>query len=263
MKNNNILLLGSSGFIGQYLSRFLQSRGIVVTEFDIKNSPTQDARFAKLPLKGVDTVLFLAWDVGGSKYLYKESTQVNQMQWNVELMLNVFRQIKASKKEFLFTSSQLAEEIDTVYGVTKRLGEVWTKILGGKIIRFWNIYGSIEDEGQRSHVVSDLVKQAINTKNINLMTDGQEERQFIHVEDACKGILSALEAKSGSVYDITTFEWMKVIDLAKIIAKYTDAKIIPSSKKGRTPITPHAKKLPSWEAEITLDQGIKKMINAV
>jgi hypothetical protein len=77
----------------------------------------------------------LAWEVGGAKYLYRDDIQFVQLDSNLKLMLNVFPQLQAAKAQFLFVSSQLAEEHDTVYGSTKRLGEVWTHLLGGTRVR--------------------------------------------------------------------------------------------------------------------------------
>ncbi|MDE1966819.1 MAG: NAD(P)-dependent oxidoreductase [Patescibacteria group bacterium] len=68
MKNKRTiknLVLGSSGYVGSAFTRFLEAKGEKVIPFDIKRSEKEDARFAKLPLKDVDRVYFIAWDVGG------------------------------------------------------------------------------------------------------------------------------------------------------------------------------------------------------
>ena len=133
------LVIGSEGFIGKSLCLFLEKKGEKVVHFDIKRSKSEDARKAKIDFSKIDKIYLLAWDVGGAKYLYKEDAQVSQLEWNLELLSNLMPQIGKSKKPFLFISSQLAEEYDTVYGVTKRLGEVWTRLLKGVFIRQWNV----------------------------------------------------------------------------------------------------------------------------
>lgn len=40
----------------------------------------------------------------------------------------------------------------------EEIGEVWTKELGGKTVRLWNVYGW-EEPDIRSHVIPDLVIQ--------------------------------------------------------------------------------------------------------
>jgi nucleoside-diphosphate-sugar epimerase len=201
MKN---LVLGSEGFVGKYLCKYLEKKGEQVVRFDIKRSKKEDCRFAKLTLKGIDKVFFLAWDVGGAKYLYREDTQLKQLQWNIDILKNVMPQLKVP---FVFTSSQLAEE-NTVYGITKKLGEFWTKLMGGCFVRLTNVYGVDEKTSERSHVISDFVNQAKKGK-IKMMTDGSEKRQFIHLEDICN-----------TLYE-TKNSWVSIKDIAQIIQTIT------------------------------------------
>jgi nucleoside-diphosphate-sugar epimerase len=109
--------------------------------------------------------------------------------------------------------------------------------------------------------MSDFVQQAVNTGKIKMITDGQEKRQFIHIDDVCIAWHKALSENIKGIHDVTSFEWIKIIDIANIIAKYTDAQVIPGDKKGSTPITPIKGRIPGWFPTVNLDEGIKKMIN--
>jgi len=68
------LVLGSAGQIGAELCTFLKKEGHEVLTFDIEDDSIQDLR-----IKGIvdslvsqsDFVMFLAFDVGGSRYLKK------------------------------------------------------------------------------------------------------------------------------------------------------------------------------------------------
>ena len=246
------LVIGSDGFIGNYLCDFLEKQGESVVRFDIKRGEHEDARKAKIDFSEIDRIYFLAWDVGGAKYLYKESAQLYQLEWNLKLLSNLMPQIGKSGKPFLFISSQLAEEYDTVYGVTKRLGEVWTRLLGGVFIRQWNVYGPVENNSERSHVVSDFVRQAVETGEIRMMTTGEEKRQFINISDVCQAWHIAISNNLKGIHDVTSFEWVKVIDVANLIAKITGAKVIPGKKIGSTPITPIKGKIPGWFPKVDL-----------
>lgn len=257
MKN---LVLGSEGFIGKSFCKYLEALGESVVRFDIKNADKEDARLAKIDFSDIDRVYFLAWDVGGAKFLYKEDAQLGQLDWNVTLMLNVMNQLKDSKKPFLFISSQLAEEYDTVYGVTKRLGEIWTRLLDGVFIRQWNVYGPLEESSIRSHVVSDFVHQAITEGEINMLTTGEEKRQFIHIDDVCRAWHAALEQNLKGKHDVTSFEWITVREIADIIASHTGAKVIPGTKIGSTPLTPISGKIRNWNPTVTIEEGLKRMV---
>lgn len=257
----NNLVIGSEGFIGKSFCHFLESQGESVTHFDIKrDGEKEDARYATISMADVDRVYFLAWDVGGAKYLYKEDAQLNQLDWNLKLLHNVMRQLQESKKPFLFISTQLAEEYDTVYGATKRLGEIWTRLLNGVFIRQWNVYGPLEEHSIKSHVMSDFVHQALTTGEIHMLTDGQEVRQFIHIDDVCEAWHLALSRDLKGIHDVTSFEWIKIIDIANKIASITGAKVIPGEKSGSTPLTPMSGKISGWSPKVGIDEGIKRMV---
>lgn len=265
MKNKKIknLVIGSEGFLGQPLCKFLEEKGEDVTHFDIKRNKKEDARFADLKLNNYDRIYFLAWEVGGAKYLYKKETQLTQLNWNIDLLRNVMTQIQKHKKPFVFVSSQLADETDTIYGALKRTGELWTLELQGICVRLWNIYGASEKIDEKSHVVADFIHQAKKTGKIKMMTEGNEKRQFTHVRDISEALHHLFENNMvGKIYDLTNFEWTSMLELAHIIAKHTKAKVIPGDKKGvdRNFVTIKGKPK-GWHPKIGLEQGLIDLIN--
>lgn len=255
------LVIGSEGFVGRSLCAYLENLGEQVVRFDIKRGNHEDARRIALPLQGIDRVYFLAWDVGGAKYLYREDVQFRQLDWNLQLLGNVMPQLRSARIPFLFVSSQLAEEPDTVYGVTKRLGEVWTRLLGGLCLRLWNVYGAYEDETERSHVAADFVHQALTRGRIDMMTTGEEVRQFIHIDDVCAAFHQALSRGCRGRYDVSSSEWVRVLDLALLIGELTGAQVIPGTRLGSTPRTPSVGNLPDWQPAVPLREGVARMIN--
>jgi nucleoside-diphosphate-sugar epimerase len=256
------LVIGSDGFVGRPFCDYLESIGEKVVRFDIKRSVDEDARVAVLDLSEMDRIYFLAWDVGGAKYLYRDDAQFRQLDWNLSLMLNLMPQLQKASKPFLFVSSQLAEETDSVYGVTKRLGEVWTKLLGGVRVRLWNVYGAVENVSDRSHVVADFLYQAKKYGEIKMLTSGDEMRQFIHISDVCHALHSALSQQIQGIYDVTSFEWVRVRDVGEIIAKLTNSKLILGKLEGSTPRTPIMGKIPNWKPKVELIQGLSMMVKA-
>lgn len=257
----NNLVIGSDGFVGRPLCDYLESQGERITRFDIKRGDHEDGRNATLPLSGIDRVYFLAWEVGGAKYLYRDDVQFRQLDWNLQLLLNVMPQFRVAKIPFLFVSSQLAQEYDTVYGVTKRLGEVWTHLLEGVRVRLWNVYGNYERPNERSHVISDFVHQALEKGCIEMMTTGNEIRQFIYIDDACRAFHAAIRGHLQGVYDVTTFEWVSILDVARTIGELTGAEVIPGSKVGSTPQTPMVGKIPGWHATVPIHEGLSRMVD--
>ncbi len=254
------LVIGSEGFVGRSFCHHLETQNKRVVHFDIKNGEQEDARKTFLPLEGVTHVYFLAWEVGGAKYLYRNDVQFLQLDWNLQLMLNVMPQLRESGIPFLFVSSQLAEEHDTVYGVTKRLGEVWTHLLKGVRVRLWNVYGAYEASTERSHVIADFIHQALDTGRIAMMTTGEEMRQFIYVDDVCNAFETALDKRLEGIYDVSSFEWVRILDVAKTIGAITGAKVIPGERVGSTPITPMVGRIPDWLPQVDLHEGLRRTI---
>jgi len=255
------LVIGSEGFVGRPFCAYLRALGETVQPFDRVRSPAEDARTATLPLSNAQRVYFLAWEVGGAKYLYRGDNQLAQLEWNLALMQNSLRQFAESGTPFLFVSSQLADTVDTVYGVTKRLGEVWTQLLpAGVCVRLWNVYGGYEDSTERSHVVADFVHQALDHGVIRMMTTGAERRQFVHIDDVCRGFHAALTQGLRQVCDVSSFVWTSVLEVAQMIGHLTGADVIPGTRTGRTPMTPNRNPVPGWRAEVDLREGLSRMI---
>ena len=108
-----ILVLGSSGQVGAYLTDYLRNKGYDVREFDIVNGPGQDMTTIPNPelyrhIMMADFVFFLAFDVGGSRYLKKYQHTFEFINNNTRLMANAFTLIEKYKKPFVFASSQMS-----------------------------------------------------------------------------------------------------------------------------------------------------------
>ncbi len=222
------LVLGGDGTIGKALCNHLININEEVISVDLKSGfdiTTQDLH----QFKNVDYVWFLAWEVGGAKYLSNEKYLLDIIRNNTTICQKVFRFLEETKLPFMFASSQLAAA-DTPYGVTKLLGEEWTRILGGQICRFWNVYGW-EIPGEKSHVIPDLIMQALTKQKIELLTDGQEQRQFIYIDDCVKNMVAIRNLQATRV-DITDGNWITIEHIAQQIAVQHNVPIKLGSKKG-------------------------------
>jgi nucleoside-diphosphate-sugar epimerase len=146
-------------------------------------------------------------------------------------MVNAFEYLSRYKKPFVFASSQMSNMGYSPYGVLKNVGELYTKSLNGLIVKFWNVYG-VEHDFEKSHVITDFIRKGFETGVIDMLTDGQEEREFLYAEDCCE----ALEVIMNN-YKEFSFNSTKIIDIAHIIkgqfnliGKH-DVKLEPSSEK--------------------------------
>ena len=195
-----VTILGSSGQIGAYLTQYLRDKGHQVTEFDKNYDERHDMTvIPNLKLHGAimnsDFVFFLAFDVGGSHYLKKYQHTFKFLDNNARMMVNAFEYIVRYKKPFVFASSQMSNMSYSPYGVMKRVGELYTKSLNGLIVKFWNVYG-IEKDMEKAHVITDFIVKGFETGNIDMMTDGTEEREFLYAEDCCQALETVMEKYS-------------------------------------------------------------------
>ena len=220
-----VLNLGSSGQIGAYLTEYLRKKGHEVIEYDKNlgaryNLTAIPSTWLESCIKEADFVFFLAFDVGGSRYLKKYQHTFDFINNNTRLMANVFGLLEKYNKRFVFASSQMSNMSYSPYGVMKRVGELYTTSLKGLIVKFWNVYG-IEKDMDKAHVITDFIKKGFEEGDFEMMTDGTEERQFLYAEDCCEALETIMENytdfKPEDPLHITSFHATSIKEVAAII----------------------------------------------
>jgi len=276
-----IAVLGSSGQIGAYLTEYLRNKGHQVHEFDMVNTPDED--MTTIPntlleerIADSDFVFFLAFDVGGSRYLKKYQHTFQFINNNCRLMANAFTLIQKYNKQFVFASSQMSNMSYSPYGVLKNVGELYTKSLNGLIVKFWNVYG-IEKDHEKAHVITDFISKGFETGIIDMMTDGEEERDFLYAEDCCEALETVMEHYSEFTSEdklhITSFKYTKIKDIANIIAgqfnligKY-DIKVQPSTEKDSVQLDKRNQAdtfiMKWWSPKTSIESGISKIFESM
>ena len=272
-----VTILGSRGQIGAYLTEYLRDKGHEVTEFDVMNGEDQDLTVIPNPklqhdIRLSDFVFFLAFDVGGSRYLKKYQHTYEFINNNTRIMTNVFQWLKEYRKPFVFASSQMSNMSYSPYGVLKRVGELYTQTLGGLTVKFWNVYG-VENDKEKSHVITDFIRKGFEEGEFEMMTDGTEERQFLYAEDCCEALETIMNCysdfKPTDPLHITSFRNDPIKSVAEIIqgqfnliGRY-DVKIKPGVAKDSVQMDKRNEAdnyiTGWWMPKTTLDKGIAKV----
>jgi nucleoside-diphosphate-sugar epimerase len=267
------LVLGSAGLIGRTLCEYLMEQSHDVTGFDLIDSQAQDLRIPNNQqlihqIENCDFVFFLAWDVGGAKYLQQQQQEFSFLHNNIAIMYNVFDILSKTKKPFLFTSSQMSGYAKSTYGLTKLLGEHLTRSLDSVVVKLWNVYG-YEPISQKSHVVADFLHKALTANAIDMLTDGQEQRQFLYARD-CAECLYILSQKYQALardkeYHVTSFEWTSIHDLAWAVADCLPGVVVQRGHnqdmiQAGNKIQPNNHVLEYWTPSTDLRSGIKQII---
>ena len=275
-----VLILGSEGQVGAYLTEYLNDKGYEVLEFDIVNGRHQDMTVipnAELHRKVMlaDFIFFLAFDVGGSHYLKKYQHTFKFIDNNTRLMANAFGLIEKYNKPFVFASSQMSNMSYSPYGVLKRVGELYTKSLNGLIVKFWNVYG-IEKDAEKAHVITDFIRKGFETGIIDMMTDGTEQRDFLYAEDCCEALETVMLQNSNFTSDsdlhITSGIYTSILEIAQQIQLYfggiqKEVEIVPATSKdevqkdARNISDPYIRKW--WEPKTSVTLGIGKVFESM
>jgi nucleoside-diphosphate-sugar epimerase len=160
------------------------------------------------------------------------------------------------------------------YGVLKNVGELYTKSLNGLIVKFWNVYG-IEKDHEKAHVITDFIRKGFDTGVIDMLTDGEEQRDFLYAEDCCEALETVMENftdfTSEDNLHITSFRYTKIRDIASmicgqfaLIGKY-DVVVKPSGEKDSVQLDKRNQAdtfiTKWWMPKTSIQEGISKIFN--
>ena len=276
-----VTILGARGQIGAYLTDYLREKGHTVYEIDKELDPwwhdltIHNNGYVLEKIMDSDFVFFLAFDVGGSRYLKKYQHTYDFIHNNAQMMVNVFSALKMSNKRFVFASSQMSNMGHSPYGAAKKLGELYTKALGGLTVKFWNVYG-IERDMEKAHVITDFIRKGFEEGDFEMLTDGTEERQFLYAEDCCEALETIMnnygDFKPDDPLHITSFRQSSIKEVADIIVGQFNLigkfiKIKPGVAKDSVQLDKRNEAnnyiTGWWLPKTNLQDGISKVFNAM
>ena len=186
-------------------------------------------------------------------------------------MANVFGHLADYNKPFIFASSQMSNMSYSPYGVMKRVGELYTKSLGGLIVHFWNVYG-IEKDHDKAHVITDFIRKGFETGVIDMMTDGTESREFLYAEDCCEGLEAVMgnydRLTSDDELHITTGNSTTILEIAQSIQKLFSnigKEVIIKAAESKDEVQKDAKNVSDpyiqkfWRSTTSVKEGLTKV----
>jgi len=163
-----------------------------------------------------------------------------------------------------------------VYGMAKLLGEQAVQAavrehgLNAKIVRMFNVYGPHEIPDSTGHVIPALIGKVLRKElPLEVWGDGTQKRSYLYVDDACRGIIAALEkGKPGEVYNLGTENSDTVATLAETILAMCDQDATnirfdttkPSGVPARYADCSKAHRELDWNPEVSLREGLDRTI---
>lgn len=140
--------------------------------------------------------------------------------------------------------------------------------VSGKIVRFFNIYGtgmSLEDH----RVIPQFLRFIIAGQPLRIYGSGTQKRTFLYVDDLVRGIQLVMEHGAvGEAYNIGSTTEITMSELASLAIRLTDhgAGIVyhPHFIEDHERRQPGIDKIQAlgWRQKITLEDGLRRMIDA-
>ena len=287
---SRILVTGSRGLIGSALAHSLTASGYEVVEFDVSLQPepkdvTDPSALAEA-INGCSGVVHLG---AVSRVLWGEQDPVRCRQVNVggtKNVLEISSQAATQPWVLVASSREVYGQPDTLpvaesanraplneYGHTKldaeRLVESAAQAgLRASVIRFSNVYGSVDDHSDR--VVPAFARQA--AAGAVLRIDGPDATfDFTHIEDVTRALQTAVDLLATS--DISLPALHLVSGRATTLAELA-AMAIAAAGQGSTEVQPYrdydvkqfvgdptlAAQVLQWRTAITIEDGMSDLV---
>ncbi len=227
-RNIKLALVGHKGFIGSHLERYFKKNGTSFICFEGDLLSKSDIEEFFLKNKAVTEAVFLAGTFG-----YDFQKQIEKNILTVQAFLETGRSYGLKKIIYLSSGAVYGEPLhgesretdplspNTLYGLSKLFVEqciqYYHRNFGTEyiILRLPNVYGENNYKG----VIFDFLSDINKYKKITIAGDGSQQRNFLHVEDACSAIEKSLAYEKTDIFNISNPVAISVNDIVKILKK--------------------------------------------
>lgn len=306
-RGKRAIVTGGAGFLGRHVTAKLREQGadeIFIPRIEDYNlvDPADIRMMYAEALKGTDapktTVIHLAANVGGigANLEHPADFFYDNLMMGVELMHQAY---KLGIGKFVAIGTVCAypkftpvpfkeedlwigypEETNAPYGLAKKMmlvqAQAYRQQYGFDAIFLLpvNLYGPGDNFNLRtSHVIPALIRKAFEAKDsgastLSLWGDGSPTREFLYVEDAADGIVTAAEKYSGpEPVNLGSGNEVSIRDLATMIVRHVgfNGAIVwetdkPNGQPRRALDVTRAKDYFGWQARMPFEEGIRRTI---
>ncbi|PWB52469.1 MAG: NAD-dependent epimerase [Candidatus Methanoperedenaceae archaeon] len=253
------IVFGGSGFLGSHVADSLTKEGYEVTIFDLLPSPYKqinqdmivgnilEKELVRNAVKGCDVVYNFAGvaDLEIAKENPLKTVEINIL--GNTIILDACRE--HGVKRYVFASSlYVYSKTGSIYRSSKQACELIIENyhedygLPYAILRYGSLYGPRSDE---NNWIRKVINQAISEGKITRYGDGEEIREYIHVEDAARCSVDILSKEFENEYVILTgFQQMKIKNMMKMINEMLgnrlELEFLPANSNLHYEITPYS-----------------------
>jgi GDP-L-fucose synthase len=307
-QDKRVIVTGGAGFLGSFVIAKLEERGATdifvphIEDYDLTDRDSIKRLFDDTLVDGFDAknmvIIHLAANVGGIGANREHPAEFfyDNLIMGVELM---HRAWKRGAGKFVAIGTVCAypkftpvpfkeedlwigypEETNAPYGLAKKMmlvqAQAYRQQYGFNAIYLLpvNLYGPCDNFNlETSHVIPALIRKAIEAqergdKELVAWGDGSPTREFLYVEDAADGIVTAAEKYNGpepvnlgSGYEIS------IKDLTEMVIRLTGfgGKLVwdtskPNGQPRRGLDVTRAKEYFGWQAQVPFEEGMRRTI---
>jgi GDP-L-fucose synthase len=306
-QGKRIIVTGGAGFLGSFVVERLKQRGagdIVVPRMQHYNlvDAIDVRRLYADTLQNVDpgnvVVIHLAANVGGIGANREHPAEFfyDNLMMGVELMHQAYR---SGIGKFVAIGTVCAypkftpvpfreddlwigypEETNAPYGLAKKMmlvqAQAYRQQYGFNAIFLLpvNLYGPRDNFNLRtSHVIPALIRKAVEAaengeKELPVWGDGSPTREFLYVEDAADGIVTAAEKYNDEApVNLGSGREISIKALAEMIVRQTgfEGKLVwqtekPNGQPRRGLDVTRAREYFGWQAQVPFEEGVRRTI---
>jgi len=301
---HRICVTGGAGFLGRFVCEALRRRGVSDEQIFIPRREdydlTREADVIRLYDDAQpDVIIHLAAEVGGiganrdhpGRFFFANAAMgLHLIEHGRQRGIKKFVQtgtVCAYPKHtpVPFHEDELwngyPEETNAPYGVAKKSlfvmldGYRREYGLNSAVVVPVNLYGPHDNfDPHASHVIPALIRKCIEARDsaaehIECWGTGSASREFLYVEDAAEGIVTAAEKiDDPTPINLGTGHEITIRSLVELIAKLTGFRgdirwdaTKPDGQPRRCLDTAKAKKLMGWEAQTAFEDGLRQTID--
>jgi GDP-L-fucose synthase len=307
-QDKRVIVTGGAGFLGSFVIAKLKDRGAAdifvphIQDYDLTDRDSIKRLFDHTLGEGFDAknmvIIHLAANVGGIGANREHPAEFfyDNLMMGVELMHQAWQHGVGKfvaigtvcaypkftpvpfKEEDLWIG--YPEETNAPYGLAKKMmlvqAQAYRQQYGFNAIYLLpvNLYGPRDNFNlQTSHVIPALIRKAIEAQErgdteLIAWGDGSPTREFLYVEDAADGIVTAAEKYNGpepvnlgSGYEIS------IKDLTEMVIRLTgfEGKLVwdtekPNGQPRRGLDVSRAKEYFGWQAQVPFEEGMRRTI---
>jgi UDP-2-acetamido-2,6-beta-L-arabino-hexul-4-ose reductase len=262
-------ITGAKGFVGKNLTNRLQSLKIRYVEFNKKKINLLKPNSLKEFVWGKQVIVHLA-------AYQRFKTDLEILRFNILSTKNLLDAINRYNPNCKFIFASSFQIFNTgVFSASKKLSEEIIEnnhLINPKarmfVLRFSNLYG----HGAKpfyNNVIATFIHQIKKNEDLKVQGDGEQKRDFLHVDDAVEAIIKVLDYNDGKfeIFNICSGRLTSINELVDSLRQVSKKNIKVRYEKTNRELDTvkvvnslKAKKVLKWKPTIKLQTGLKLLL---